>query len=137
MKKHRCYKLTPQKLKSVQKHYENYGWKAKWIARYFQLHHSTIQYQIKSKGWKKRVRTPEIIPEEVAKIYREKRKIKYADSFYRDTKQSKKKLEVGSYEYIKNLAEQQRLKNCQHVRWIKRCSFCGKILESDAINHQL
>lgn len=136
MKKNRCYKLSPQKLKSVQRHYEDYGWKAKWIARYFQVHHSTIQYQIKSKGWRRRVKTPEIIPEEVAKIYRENRKIKYADSFYDDTKESKKKLEKGSYEYIRNLAEQQRHKNCEHVRWIKRCSFCGKILASDSINNE-
>ena len=134
---HRCYKLSPQKIKSVQKHYEDLGWKANWLARYFGVHHSTIQYQIKSKGWSKRVKTPDMIPEEVAKIYRENRKIKYVDSFYRDTKQSKKKMKKGSYEYIRNLAEQQRLKSCLHVRWIKRCSICGKILESDAINHQL
>lgn len=137
MKKHRCYKLTPQKLKSVQKHYEDYGWKIKWISMFYKIYRSTILYHIRSKGWVRKVKVLEVLPGSVAKIYSQAKKIKYLHTTYSDTKQTKKKLKEGSYEYIKNLAEQQRLKNCQHVRWIKRCSFCGKILESDAINHQL
>lgn len=137
MKKHRCYKLTPQKLKSVQKHYEDYGWKIKWISIFYQIYRSTILYHIRSKGWVRKVSVLNVLPDDIAKIYSKAKKIRYLRTTYVDTKQTKKKLKEGSYEYIKNLAEQQRLKNCQHVRWIKRCSFCGKIIESDAINHQL
>ena len=136
MKKHRCYKLTSKKLKNVQKHYENFGWKITWIAVYFRMHHSAIQYQIRSKGWTRRAKVLEVLPNEVMKAYRLVKKKRYVDTTYQDTKEKKKKLVEGSYEYIRNLAEQQRLKSCQHVRWIKRCSICGKILESDSINHQ-
>ena len=75
------------------------------------------------------------MPEKVAAIYRHRSKIRYLDSAYKDTKIKKKKLVKGSYEYIRHIAEQQRLRSCQHIRWIKRCSICGMILESDSINH--
>jgi len=136
MHKHRCYKLNAHILKSVQKHYEEYGWKIMWISQFFRVHRSTIHYQIRSKGWIRRVRVETVIPEVIAEIYRRRTKIRYVDDLYIDTKEKKKKLVKGSYEYIRNIAEQQRHKNCQHVRWIKRCSFCGKILESDSINNQ-
>jgi len=134
---HRCYKLSSQKLKSIREHYENSGWKITWIAVYFKIHHSAIQYQIRSKGWTRRTKVLQVLPREVMLAYREIKKQRYVDTTYNDTKEKKIKLVEGSYEYIRNLAEQQRLKNCQHVRWIKRCSFCGKILESDSINHQI
>lgn len=134
---HRCYKLSSQKLRSVREHYEDFGWKITWIAVYFKIHHSAIQYQIRSKGWTRRAKVLQVLPKEVMLAYREIKKQRYINTTYNDTKEKKIKLKEGSYEYIGNLAEQQRLKNCQHIRWIKRCSFCGKILESDAINHQL
>lgn len=134
--KHRCYKLTGRHLKNVQKHYEDYGWRLLWIAVYFRLHHTTLYYQIRSKGWVRRVKLLNKIPDKVLKIYRRRKRIRYVDKVYHDTKEKYKKLEQGSYEYIRNLAEQQRHKNCQHVRWIKRCSFCGKILASDSINNE-
>lgn len=134
--KHRCYKLSPQKLKEIRKSFEDYGWKIKWISVFYRIYHSTIHYHVRSKGWVRKVKVKTVLPAKVAKVYSKAKKTKYLHITYRDTKQTKKKLVEGSYEYIRNLAEQQRHKNCQHIRWIKRCSFCGKILESDSINHQ-
>jgi hypothetical protein len=106
-----------------------------WIALLFQVHRRTVQFHIRARGWIRRVDILNVIPEKIAKIYRNRNKIKYLDQAYKDTKQIKRKLVEGSYEYIRHMAEQQRLRNCQHVRWIKRCSICGMILESDAIDH--
>ena len=136
MKKHRNYKLTPRQLKNIQKYYEELGWKVEWLSVYFRLHRDSIVFHIRKRGWVRKRKVPELMPEKVAVIYRRKEKVRYLDTTYRDTKEKKKKLVEGSYEYIRNLAEQQRHKNCQHVRWIKRCSFCAKILESDSINNQ-
>lgn len=135
MIKHRRYKFSPRQLKNIQRRYESLGWKIMWLALYFRVHRRSILFHIRTKGWVRKVGIPDVMPEKVAAIYRHRSKIRYLDSAYKDTKIKKKKLVKGSYEYIRHIAEQQRLRSCQHIRWIKRCSICGMILESDSINH--
>lgn len=134
--KNRRYKFTPQQLKAIQTRYELEGWRLQWLGRYYKVHRSTILFHIRKRGWIRRVPVAEVMPEEIAKSYRMGEKFRYLDNTYNDSKKIKKKMVEGSYEYIRHMAEQQRLRSCQHVRWIKRCSICGTILESDSINHQ-
>jgi hypothetical protein len=63
------------------------------------------------------------MPKEIAEIYRLRRKQKYENKF------------KGSYDYIKRVNEQNRINNCGHIRWVKRCSLCGEILGSDATHN--
>lgn len=52
------------------------------------------------------------------------------------TKGQKHELKRGrtyqDYLKIEKERKDELLKNCKHERWVKRCSFCNKILESDS-----
>ena len=131
------YKLTPAQIKKFQSFFEDSGWKITWLSIYFRVHRRSILFHVRKNGWIRRSGLAKVIPKEIAEVYRERARIRYRDAIKSGRKKKEKTLAKGSYEYIRGIAEQQRLRSCQHVRWIKRCSLCGMILESDSINHQL
>lgn len=115
------HKLTASQVQEAQRLYEDCGWRVNWISVYFHIHRSSVIFHARFNGWVRRIKTAKRIPDEIAEIYRDRKKSKYEQKM------------KGSYEYIKQSAEQQRIKSCGHVRWVKRCSLCGEILSSDAI----
>ncbi len=117
------YKLTPQQIESAKTFYEDHGWKIFWLCIYFQVNHKSIRFHARTNGWVRRVRIAQYMPKEIAEIRRQIKKQKY-DQRMR-----------GTYDYIKQTADQHKINGCQHVRWVKRCSLCGEILGSDATHN--
>lgn len=117
------YKLNALQIDDAHRKFEQ-GWRISWIAAIFDVHRSTIYFHVRYNGWIRRVRVLKMMPEEVVVIYRERKKNKYREKFR------------GSYDFIKMSAEQIKIQNCRHSRWIKRCSICGMILASDAVDHE-
>ena len=118
------HRLTSNQVDEARKLYEDDGWKFKWISMHFHVHHSAIIFHAKFQGWIRRVSICKRMPQEIADQYRKKR-----------MERNRKKM-ITSYVYIQQMAQQKRIENCTHVRWIRRCSLCGEILGSDATrNH--
>jgi hypothetical protein len=117
------HKLNFTQVEEARRRYEDYGWKTTWISIFLQIHRSSVLFHIRTNGWVRRVQVINRIPDEIVEIYREKKKIRYLDKV------------KGTYDHIRESSLQKTLKNCQHMRWIKRCSLCGEILESDSIKH--
>jgi hypothetical protein len=119
------YKLTQEQIKEAQRYFKQDGWRVKWISTFFGIAERTVIFHIRHKGWIRRTKVLMCIPEEVAEIYRQRKKEKY---------EMKTKMNT-SYSFLKELAEEKKASNCTHVRWIKRCSLCGEILGSDATHN--
>lgn len=117
------YKLTPQQIDSARRYFEDQGWRILWLCVYFQVGHKTIRFHARANGWVRRVKVAKYMPKEIAEMRREIKKRKYEERM------------KGTYDYIKQSAHQHKIDNCQHVRWVKRCSLCGEILGSDATHN--
>lgn len=116
------HKLTQEQIKEAQRYFEDEGWRVNWIGAFFGICERTVIFHIRHKGWVRRIKVLKCIPREVTEIYRQRKKEKY---------ELRMKMKT-SYSFLKELAEEKKASNCQHVRWIKRCSLCGEILGSDA-----
>lgn len=117
------HKLVPQQVQELQRLFEDEGWRLNWLSVFFKVHRSSIIFHIRFNGWVRRMKVLRHMPKEIAEIYRLRRKQKYENKFR------------GSYDYIKRVNEQNRINNCGHIRWVKRCSLCGEILGSDATHN--
>jgi hypothetical protein len=117
------HKLTPQQVKEAQNLFEAEGWRINWISAFFGIYKTSIIFHVRYNGWVRRMKVLKCMPKEVADIYRQRKKHKYEQRMR------------GSYDFIKQSTDQRRSENCQHVRWIKRCSLCGEILGSDATHN--
>jgi len=122
---HPRYKLTTTEIESAKSLFEDNGWKIIWLCMHFNVDHKSIRFHMHTNGWVRKVGVATVMPEEIAAIYRQMRRDKYLEKM------------KGTYEFIHASARQKRLENCEHARWIKRCSLCGEILASDSIDHHL
>lgn len=112
------HKLSHSQVESARRLFEDDGWRIFWIAIFFNINHRAIYFYVKSYGWVRRAKISKHMPEEIAKIYRERRREKNRVSL--------------SYKEIRQEAVERQSSECLHQRWIKRCSLCGKIIGSDA-----
>jgi hypothetical protein len=117
------HKLTPSQVKEAQILFEDEGWRINWISAFFGIYKTSIIFHVRYNGWVRRMKVLQHMPKEVADIYRQRKKQKYGQRMR------------GTYDFIKQSADQYKSENCQHVRWIKRCSLCGEILGSDATHN--
>ncbi len=113
------HKLSPEQVEDARRLFEDSGWRILWISTFFSINHRAIYFYIKSHGWIRRVRVAKYMPDEIARIYRERKKEKNRES-------------LCSYSNIKQ-GSIERTGECVHGRWIKRCSLCGKILGSEVM----
>ena len=93
------HKLSSDQVDDARKLYEDDGWKFKWISMHFSVHHSAIIFHAKFQGWIRRVGICQRMPQEIADLYREKRRVR-----------NRKKM-TTSYAYIQQIAEQNK-KEC-------------------------
>ena len=114
------HKLTPQQVKEAQHCFEDEGWRINWISVRFGIHKKSVLFHIRYNGWVRRMRVLKHMPKEIADIYRQRKKQKYDEKL------------KGTYDFIKQSADQHKRESCMHVRWVMRCSLCGEILGSDA-----
>lgn len=114
------HKLNSLQIENAKRRYEDEGWKLQWISEFYKVHPSSILFHVRFNGWVRRVKSTRCMPDEIAELYREKKKKKYQEKL------------KGTYDYVRNM---QPVKECEHLRWIKRCSCCGEILASDSIDH--
>jgi hypothetical protein len=117
------YKLDHSQVEEARRRYEDDGWKILWISVYFNVKNGNIHFHVKSKGWVRKVKVVKRMPEEVAEIYRKRKREKYDREF------------KGSYADVRNLENCRRNEHCEHSRWVKRCSLCGEIIGSDALEY--
>jgi hypothetical protein len=117
------HKLTPSQVKEAQILFEDEGWRINWISAFFGIYKTSIIFHVRYNGWVRRMKVLQHMPKEVADIYRQRKKQKYEQRMR------------GTYDFIKQSADQHKSENCRHVRWIKRCSLCGEILGSDATHN--
>lgn len=117
------HKLNTEQIEEARKRYEDCGWKILWIARFFGVDAKAVRFHAGTNGWIRRSLMLKQMPEEIAVIYRTRRKERYL------------KRTQGTYEFIQmqNLA---RRPDCEHHRWVKRCSTCNAVLGSDATEHK-
>lgn len=117
------HKLNASQIEEARKRYEDCGWKILWIARFFGIDPKAVRFHAGHNGWIRRSLMPKQMPEEIAEIYRERRKERYQDK------------NKGTYTYIQMQGQARAKDACEHHRWIKRCSHCSAILGSDATEH--
>lgn len=133
------HKLNTLQVEDARKKYEDFGWRTTWIAMFHRVHRSSILFYVRKEGWIRRIAIIDRIPDDVVEMYRQKKKLLYADYDERrlDKKEKKAKAQ-GRYSYFKTVLKKQHshaIEDCHHVRWIKRCSICGEILASDHLEH--
>ena len=119
--------------------YIHKGWKLLWIARKFNIYHTSLFYHITKRGIRRKAPVLLKKPTEVEELYRlrqqstsrhKRRVFESADENNDDV--SDKKNSSSSTEEV-SLRKEDTLDNeCSHIFWIKRCSTCSAILESDS-----
>ena len=119
----RSKKLDDSQIEEARRRYEDDGWKILWISVYFNVKNSNIHFHAKSKGWVRKVKVVRRMPEDVAELYRKRKREKYDREF------------KGMYEDVRNVENCRRNEHCEHQKWVKRCSLCGEIIGSDAIEY--
>lgn len=117
------YKLNAAQIEEARKRYEECGWKILWIARFYGVDPKAIRFHAGHNGWTRRVLMEQQMPEEIAEIYRQRRKERY------------EKKNKGTYTYIQMNNQAKAMGACEHHRWVRRCSTCSAILGSDATEH--
>lgn len=117
------HKLTPEEVDLAKFSFEEQGWKLAWISTLFKVARSSVLFHARVGGWVRRVSVLKRMPDEVVDAYREKKTNAYNYKF------------GGSYKYQKLKNEYRVQKACVHSVWVKRCSICGRILGSEATEH--
>lgn len=105
------WKLSDTQIAELSDLYVNQGWRVNRIARHFEIHFSSVLYWIKQLALERAV--PVVTKQEVKRVF-------LASTRHRNYQT-----------YVKEDREKFK-KTCLHDHWIKRCSCCGKILESDS-----
>ena len=130
--KNNSNKLTPEMMDEVCSLYEN-GWKVTWIGNKFKVDHSSIVYYVKKYDLKKK---RDVSLTEAIDI---RKKYGYHLRFNRFFKNPKEMTHTIHKTYAERThdAAQKKLTSlhdteCSHQFWIKRCSTCKAILESDS-----
>lgn len=118
------HKLTPAQLEEMRKCFEDEGWKLLWIARFFKIDPRGVRFHAGTNGWVRRAKITKYMPAGVAKIYSERKKQHYLEKA------------KGTYEFIQMSAQFRKTSDCEHRRWVKRCSVCSEIIGSDATDHK-
>ena len=116
------HKLTEEMVEDIQKLYELKGWKLRWIAFQYKVHHTSILARVKAHGWKRINPVLTERPKEVKDVYK----------FYRvfPAQQKFKTFEEyidSLYDDVKELAQSK----CPHKHLTVRCSKCGKVMGSE------
>jgi hypothetical protein len=116
------HKLDEKDVADMKILYEKEGWKLRWIAVKFRVHHTSVLARVKAHGWIRINPVKEERPADVVKIYRTYRvfppieKFKtfeeYIDSMYDEVKQAVQK-------------------KCEHKHMTVRCANCGKVMGSE------
>lgn len=144
-------RISDEILKSAFLLYSDSGWKLLWIARKFNVYHTTLFYHILKKHIPRNIPVLTKKPAEVEAIYRSrlfdpptKRQLAKAAKttlYFDDIEDDYSDLVAKTYK--QSLADSLKRKDdkpdteCSHAYWMKRCSMCAAILESDAILNQL
>jgi hypothetical protein len=117
------HKLNSSQIADARRRFEEIGWRVEWIAVFYKVDPHAIRFHAGNNGWIRLTPIPKYLPEEIAEIYRERRKERYL----RRVK--------GSYEHIHQVGQERKRLACEHHLWIKRCSICNEILESDSTHN--
>lgn len=126
--KNKTNKLTPKMINTLCKLYQK-GWKAKWLNKKFKVHYTSICYYIKKYDL---IQKNILTSKEIKKI---KSKYDYTTKQYSTPKEMTHKINKTYTEktYDTSVRSLTSLHDteCSHKYWIKRCSLCNAILESD------
>ena len=145
-KTNRTYKrLSIEKIDEAKALYELRGWKLLWIAKELEVDHTSIMSLIKRKGFIRQMPILEKRPPEIEAMYRRKYREKHNlpddfDNTYFNQYTEDDNIHVKSYSDIIKEAHQKRAHSkdteCSHPFWVKKCSFCNTILESDVLRNE-
>jgi len=132
-------RLNPDEITEVIMLYENEGWKILWIARKFNIDHTSILYLIKKRKLVRKTNVLEKRPSDVERIYRQR---------LEDTTESPILPVIDDFEYSEEMTQVKSYRDivkeafikrenyydseCSHPYWTKKCSLCKTILESDS-----
>jgi len=113
------WKLSDTEISELSDLYVNQGWRVNRIARHFEINFSSVIY------WIKQLKIDRVTPVLTQKDI----KAKMPRAFLASTRHN-------SYENYVQISKKKAKAECEHKNWIKRCSCCGKILESDSTHLQ-
>lgn len=139
------HRLSKEEIAEACVLYEEKGWKILWIARKFNIDHTSILYLIRKRALTRKIPVLDSRPDEVASMYRrrlrEERELRgefddEEDEEYSDFYTNEEDSHVKSYSTIVKEATQRRShtqdNECSHPFWIQRCSMCKAVLSSDS-----
>lgn len=107
------WKLEDEEISELTILFCDKGWRINRIAKKLEIHFSSVLYWIKRLELKRKV---PIVSSAVQKQTR---------VFLASTRPK-------GYQTYADIAKKTSQEKCQHAFWIKKCSCCGKILESDS-----
>jgi len=141
IKKNKHSKISSDVLAQCFALYANSGWKLLWIAKKFNIYHTTLFYHILKKGIIRNVPVLLTRPAEVAVIYKQRvQTVEHKRKKRTVAEHSEEDEEFNLIEktYSQILKEDSLRRKedtpdteCSHAYWIKKCSICSAILESD------
>lgn len=121
-------RLTTNEISEIVILYEELGWRILWIAKKFEIDHTSILYLIRKKQLVRKSPIQLMRPKEVQQLYIPKK--------IDDTDIVEQSSQVSSYaDILKEIASKKKNtidSECSHQFWIKRCSLCHAILDSDS-----
>src|SRR3989304_2172389 len=136
------HRLTHEETAEVIFLFEEGGWKILWIARKYNINHTSILYLIKKRKLIRKTAILEKRPSEVERVYRQRveENTELPQQTVDDFEYSEEISQVQSYREIVKEASIKRENyfdsECSHPYWTKKCSLCKTILESDSqTNH--
>lgn len=126
--------------------YSNHGWKLLWIAKKYDIYHTTLFYHILKKGIIRNIPVLLKKPAEVESIYKRQiqivRKKREKKQLLSTSSEENDDFDIVEKSYSQLKEESLRRKEntpdteCSHMFWVKRCSLCNAILESDSQYNQ-
>ncbi|DAB30253.1 MAG TPA: hypothetical protein CFH84_04860 [Sulfurimonas sp. UBA12504] len=135
-------RLNPEEITEASMLYEEKGWKILWIARKFDIDHTSILHLIKKRKLIRKINVLDKRPSEVERAYRQR---------LENTKEENKEdslVVIDDFEYSEELSQVKSYRDivkeasikrenyydseCSHPYWTKKCSLCKTILESDS-----
>lgn len=129
------HRLSKEELNEASILYEEKGWKILWIARKFNVDHTSILYFIKKQKWIRIYNVLEKRPSDVERMYRQL-SINDDEMTENDIEYSEDISQVKSYRDIVKEASIRKENyfdsECSHQYWTKKCSMCKIVLESDS-----
>ena len=136
-------KLTPEMMDEVCRIYEK-GWLLTWIGKKFKIDHSSVLYYVKRYNLKQKNGVLKKIPKKIESTYKSYKpqdvsrakilsdvsltKNKYQDEMTHNVHKTYEEIIKDSKKRGSTSAHDTE---CSHKHWVKRCSMCRGILESD------